>query len=142
MKKKFLLLALSTILCIGGDGQVFCSEKSVPLQKSLEENNIVPYFNEIINIIYTFDVSDSGKVTLGTDVRTGTDGTISVKISLQQKSGSGWKTIETFSDSEDTTRFSYYETTNVDPSNTYRASFTIKAYVDGVLADTVNEYMY
>ncbi|HIT87849.1 MAG TPA: hypothetical protein IAB62_09065 [Candidatus Coprocola pullicola] len=141
MKKRFMLLAMSAMLCIGGGGQALASEKFVNLQGESLEGGIVPYFNEIINIFYTFDVDDSGKVMIGADVRTVTDGETYIKMSIQQKVGSGWRTIETFSDSDYTNRFSYYETANVDPSGTYRAYFTIKAYVDGVIADTVNEYV-
>lgn len=141
MKRKFILLAMSAMLCIGGGAPVFASDKVVNLQEMSEDNGIVPYFNEIINIRYTFDVDDYGKATMGANVRTATDGKTYVKMSLQQKVGSGWNTIETFSNSEYTDNFIYSETTNVDPSGTYRVYFTIKAYVDGVLADTVNEYM-
>ena len=94
-----------------------------------------------------FSISDSLKIVrksvliYETIIRTVTDGETYIKMSIQQKVGSGWRTIETFSDSDYTNRFSYYETTNVDPSGTYRAYFTIKAYVDGVIADTVNEYV-
>ena len=141
MKKKFMLLAMAAMLCIGGGTQAFASDKLVDLQEVSDENGAVPYFNEIINIFYNFKVDDSGKAKMGADIRTVTDGKIYVKMSLQQKVGSGWKTIETFSDSDYTNDFSYYETTYVEPSGTYRVYFTIKAYVDDVLVDTVNEYI-
>ena len=48
MKKRFMLLAMSAMLCIGGGGQALASEKFVNLQGESLEGGIVPYFNAII----------------------------------------------------------------------------------------------
>ena len=51
MKKRFMLLAMSAMLCIGGGGQALASEKFVNLQGESLEGGIVPYFNAIIWLI-------------------------------------------------------------------------------------------
>lgn len=142
MKKKFVLLATTATLCFGGGMQAFASDVIIENNDIAIETEVMPRYKEIINIIYSFNVDNSGKANISADVKTSTAGKTYVKMVLQQKSGSKWEDIATFSDSEYTKWFLYSETAKVDPAGTYRVYYTVKAYVDGVLADTVNEYVY
>lgn len=142
MKKKFLLLLMTSILCLGGGIKSFASSEIKQYNNVLFETDAIPRYKEIISIAYNFHVSDSGKADMSADVKTSTAGKTYVKMVLQQKNGNSWKDIETFSSSEYTKRFLYNETTKVNPEGTYRVYYTINVYIDGILADTVNKYVY
>lgn len=104
-------------------------------QSSMAE--AAPFWLNINSITTTLSISDAGTAS-GNIIISGASGTTSIKATykLEQKSGSSWSTVQTWTDSTSATRL----TSSVSRSNvakgTYRLSVTTTVVRNGVSETT------
>ena len=125
--KKALLPALCVSLCLCGGMIPSVTAAGLPASPSQEE--IVPYALYIKGKNLDFRISDGVATVKGwVTGQTGVADRCRVVVYLQEKSGSTWKNIATWSDESDGGRASVSETNTVTAGKTYRAKAVVTAW--------------
>ena len=125
--KKALLPALCVSLCLCGGMIPSVTAAGLPASPSQEE--IVPYALYIKGKNLDFRISDGVATVKGwVTGQTGVAERCRVVVYLQEKSGSTWKNIATWSDESDGGRASVSETKTVTAGKTYRAKAVVTAW--------------
>ena len=125
--KKALLPALCVSLCLCGGMIPSVTAAGLPASPSQEE--IVPYALYIKGKNLDFRISDGVATDKGwVTGQTGVADRCRVVVYLQEKSGSTWKNIATWSDESDGGRASVSETKTVTAGKTYRAKAVVTAW--------------
>ena len=125
--KKALLPALCVSLCLCGGMIPSVTAAGLPAPPSQEE--IVPYALYIKGKNLDFRISDGVATVKGwVTGQTGVADRCRVVVYLQEKSGSTWKNIATWSDESDGGRASVSETKTVTAGKTYRAKAVVTAW--------------
>lgn len=125
--KKALLPALCVSLCLCGGMIPSVTAAGLPASPSQEE--IVPYALYIKGKNLDFRISDGVATVKGwVTGQTGVADRCRVVVYLQEKSGSTWKNIATWSDESDGGRASVSETKTVTAGKTYRAKAVVTAW--------------
>lgn len=126
--KKALLPALCVSLCLCGGIVVPASAVNVPTV-SVNIENIVPYARYIQDARCTFNITgQTAKVYGMVNGQIGLVDRCRIVVYLQEKSGSTWKNIATWSDESDSGRASVSETKKVTAGKTYRAKAVVTAW--------------
>ena len=128
--KKALLPALCVSLCLCGGMIPGASAAGLPNQPCQEE--IVPYALYIKRADCNFSIAGEIATVRGSVTgQTGVADRCRIVVYLQEKSGSTWKNIATWSDESDGGRASVFETKKVTAGNTYRAKAVVTAWSGG-----------
>ena len=128
--KRALLPALCVSLCLCGGMIPSVSAAGLPAPPGQEE--IVPYALYIGEKNLSFRISERVATVKGwVTGQPGVADRCRVVVYLQEKSGSAWKNIATWSDESDGGRASVSETKKVTAGKTYRAKAVVTAWSGG-----------
>ena len=126
-QKKALLPVLCVSLCLCGG--MIPSVSAVKLSNPPGREEIVPYALYIRSKNLDFRISDGIATAKGwVTGQPGVADRCRVVVYLQEKSGSTWKNIATWSDESDGGRTSVSETKKVTAGKTYRAKAVVTAW--------------
>ena len=126
-QKKALLPVLCVSLCLCGG--MIPSVSAVELSNPPGQEEIVPYALYIRSKNLNFRISDGMATVKGwVTGQPGVADRCRVVVYLQEKSGSTWKNIATWSDESDGGRASVSETKKVTAGKTYRAKAVVTAW--------------
>ena len=129
--KKALLPALCVSLCLCGGIVVPASAVNVPTV-SVSVEGIIPYARYIQDTRCTLEITGkTAKVYSMVNGQIGLVDRCRVVVYLQEKSGSAWKNIATWSDESNSGRASVSETKKVTAGKTYRAKAVVTAWSGG-----------
>ena len=128
--KKALLPALCMSLCLCGG--MIPNVSAAEILNPPDQGEIVPYAAYIREKSLKFSASD-GVISVRGWVtgQTGVADRCRIVVYLQEKSGSTWKTVATWTDESDGGRASVSETKTVTAGKTYRAKAVVTAWSGG-----------
>lgn len=125
--KKAFLPALCVSLCLCGGMVPGVSAAALPDPPG--QGEITPYALFIRGKSLTFDISAGVAAVNGwVTGQTGVADRCRIVVELQEKSGSSWETVATWSDESDGRRASVSETKTVTAGRTYRAKAEVTAW--------------
>ena len=102
---------------------------------------ISPRYEVISNVYISLDISSSGKASCYADVNTSPAYSCDLTVELQEKSGSSWTTIKTWTATDDGTGYTYVDGTWYVLPGAYQLKVTIEVYNSrGVLVEDPIEY--
>ena len=125
--KKALLPALCVSLCLCG--AMIPDASAISYDKVPRQDAVAPYAIYIAKA--SCDLNFNGKTAVIMGRVTGQTGIVDrcrVVVYLQEKSGSEWKTVDTWTAEEDGQRASVSETKAVTAGKTYRAKVVVTAW--------------
>ena len=126
-QKKALLPALCVSLCLCGTMVLSVSAAEIPDPPS--QGEITPYALYIGGKNLTFGISNGVATVKGWGTgQPGVADRCQVVVTLEEKSGTTWKTVATWSDESDGGRASVSETKKVTIGKTYRAKAVVTAW--------------
>ena len=130
--KKILALILIMVT-------VFILPLPAHAHNTMHESIIVPYWTWTDVIKNALDISDSGRADITAYIITSKADKLKIETNLQQKDGSSWTTLKTWTKTDDNSTTlvsgSYY----VKRGYYYRLKTAFYVYSDGELKETIND---
>lgn len=134
--KRFVAIVLCVIIVMSFTAIGVVADETDP-----SAGSISPMYEVIYNVYISLDISSSGKASCYADVNTSPAYSCDLTVELQEKSGSSWTTIKTWTASDDGTGYTYVDGTWYVLPGAYQLKVTIEVYNSrGVLVEDPVEY--
>ena len=134
--KRFVAIVLCVIIVMSFTAIGVVADETDP-----SAGSISPMYEVIYNVYISLDISSSGKASCYADVNTSPAYSCDLTVELQEKSGSSWTTIKTWTASDDGTGYTYVDGTWYVLPGAYQLKVTIEVYNSrGVLVEAPVEY--
>ena len=128
------MLCVIIVMCFSAKGGV--ADETDP-----SAGSISPMYEVIYNVYISLDISSSGKASCYADVNTSPAYSCDLTVELQEKSGSSWTTIKTWTATDDGAGYTYVDGTWYVLPGAYQLKVTIEVYNSrGVLVEDPIEY--
>ena len=133
MKKNLGVILMTALLCLGGGIQAFAADK---------EYEISPYYENINSIVYSITEID-GEIVYAATVNTLSAERITVYLELQRLVGSSWRKLSSSTgNAYDKKVYSYEDSYEYDPSESYRVYYKVTVYYDNGKSESDTKYKY
>lgn len=134
--KRFVAIVLCVIIVMSFTAIGVVADETDP-----SAGSISPMYEVIYNVYISLDISSSGKASCYADVDTSPAYSCDLTVELQEKSGSSWTTIKTWTATDDGTGYTYVDGTWYVLPGAYQLKVTIEVYNSrGVLVEDPIEY--
>lgn len=138
--KKLRVMAMTFLLAMSSFGGVAHAANPAPVA-ALSMNSAMPRWNYLITMMGDLRIEDSGIATVivycNSDFRDVTK--IKAKCELQRFESSGWKTIKSWTETDDVSSIGYEKHTAVYKDYSYRLRITAYAYNGSTLLEQATE---
>lgn len=134
--KRFVAIVLCVIIVMSFTAIGVVADETDP-----SAGSISPMYEVIYNVYISLDISSSGKASCYADVNTSPAYSCDLTVELQEKSGSSWTTIKTWTATDDGAGYTYVDGTWYVLPGAYQLKVTIEVYNSrGVLVEDPIEY--
>ena len=134
--KRFVAIVLCVIIVMSFTAIGVVADETDP-----SAGSISPMYEVIYNVYISLDISSSGKASCYADVDTSPTYSCDLTVELQEKSGSSWTTIKTWTATDDGAGYTYVDGTWYVLPGAYQLKVTIEVYNSrGVLVEDPIEY--
>ena len=102
-------------------------------------SSIVPYWNWTLSIQNVLDISNTGRAKCQANIITNKADKVEIVADLQQKSGSSWKTLKSWTKTENKPSAALSGSYYVEKNYYYRLKTTFYVYSGGELKETITD---
>ncbi len=131
MMKKLLSVILCTVLCF--------TTQTILSAKTTDQNSISLKYVNVTSVSAALSFSGSNAVISGAVNGKAGVTQISVETRLQRRDGSGWVSIESWSDSTNSRNIFISESASASAGYTYRVRIDVTAYAGGT-SESITQY--